>query len=194
MAQAVGRSPLALQSLITQGRDLPSVLPCPVPDDSLLGRYRNAGAYTDCYTTDLLEVVSHQAFVTAFYTTRVFKLERLILKLVVSKPSTDAQAAQLAEGSLDTFSAWSVEDRDESQLLLSDFHGRTKSWLMTAPFESTQGVGTRFYFGSAVVPLRNPDSGMAGLGLMFRPLLGFHKVYSKVLLRAARSRLESGIA
>lgn len=131
---------------------------------------------------------------TAFYTTPVFKLERLVLKLVVSRPSTDAQAAQLAEGNLETFAAWSVEERAENQLLLSDFHGRTKSWLMSAPFGDTENVGTRLYFGSAVVPSRNPRSGMAGPGLAFRLLLAFHKVYSKTLLRAARTRLERRIA
>jgi len=51
----------------------------------------------------------------AFYTTLVFKLERLILKLAVSRPSTDAQAKQLAAGSIDEFSAWHVEARSENQ-------------------------------------------------------------------------------
>jgi hypothetical protein len=31
-------------------------------------------------------------YVNAFYTTRVFRLERIILKWAVSRPSTDAQA------------------------------------------------------------------------------------------------------
>ena len=171
-----------------------SLRPCPLPDGALLERYRRDGAYTDCYATDIDGAVSHQAFVTAFYTTRVFKLERLILKLAVSRPSTDAQAAQLAEGSLDTFAAWSVEDRSENQLLLSDLHGRTKSWLMAVPLKRADGPGTRLYFGSAVVASRNPTTGETRLGQPFRLLLGFHKAYSKILLRAAKSRLETTTA
>lgn len=163
--------------------------PCPIPDGALLGEYRRDGAYTDCYTTDISGAVSHPAFVTAFYTTWVFKLERLILKLAVSRPSTDTQAAQMAEGSLDTFAAWSVERRSENQLLLSDLHGRTKSWLMTVPFEDADGAGTRLYFGSAVVPVLNRKTGATSLGQVFRLLLGFHRLYSKILLRAAKTRL-----
>ena len=48
---------------------------------------------------------------------------------------------------------------------------------------------TRLYFGSAVVPARAKD-GRASLGAGFHSLLGFHRLYSHALLRAARSRLE----
>ena len=58
-------------------------------------------AYTDCYTADISGPVSHAQYVTAFYTTAVFKLERLILKWAVSRPSTDAQAEQMAAGAID---------------------------------------------------------------------------------------------
>ena len=145
---------------------LSAILPCPLPDASLLSRYRlQQGAYTDCYSTEIDGGVSQAEFVEAFYTTWVFKLERTILKWAVARPSTDAQAALLAQGGLDAFSAWTVEDRREDQLLLCDMHGRTRSWLMAAPAES--GNGTRLYFGSAVVPPKDrnpapisaPDSG-----------------------------------
>ncbi len=69
----------------------------------------------------------------AFYTTWIFKLERAILKWAVSRASTDLDAKRLAEGEIDRFSAWSVEDRNDNQLLMSDFQGRTRSWLMTLP-------------------------------------------------------------
>jgi hypothetical protein len=168
-----------------------NIRPCPVPDDALLAAYRANGAYTDCYVTDFAGSVSHEQFVTAFYTTFVFKLERLILKWAVSKPSTDIQAEQLAAGATDAFAAWHVEKRCENQLLMSDFQGRTRSWLMVAPLKTDSGTGTRLYFGSAVVPVKNARTGGSTLGLGFRALLGFHKIYSKVLLRAARSRLNS---
>ena len=168
-----------------------SIQPCSIPDGTLLSNYRRDGVYTDCYAADISGSVSHTQYVAAFYTTVVFKLERLILKWAVSKPSSDAQAKQLADGSIDTFAAWYVEGRSENQLLLSDFRGRTRSWLMAAPLNAEGGRGTRLYFGSAVVPVKNSKTGRSTLGLGFRVLLGFHKIYSKVLLHAAKARLEA---
>ena len=168
-----------------------SIQPCPVPEDALLGACRGNGAYTDCYAADIAGSVSHEQFVTAFYTTFVFKLERMILTWALSRPSTDTQAEQLASGAIDAFAAWHVEKRDVNQLLLSDFQGRTRSWLMVAPLKGDSGPGTRLYFGSAVVPVVNAKTGRSALGPSFQSLLGFHKIYSKVLLHAARSRLNA---
>jgi hypothetical protein len=171
---------------------LSAILPRPLPDISLLSRYRlQQGAYTDCYATEITGRVSQADFVEAFYTTWVFKLERAILKWAVSKPSTDVQAAQLAQGSIDAFSAWTVEDRREDQLLLCDMHGRTRSWLMAVPLDGRSGTGTRLFFGSAVVPAKGKE---ADIGAGFRFLLGFHKLYSKVLLHAAKRRLQARAA
>ena len=167
-----------------------SVQPCSLPDDALLDTYRANGAYTDCYATDIVGSVSHKLFVTAFYTTSLFKLERAILKWTVLKPSTDAEAEQLASGATDVFAAWHVEKRCENQLLMCDLHGRTRSWLMVAPLKTESGPGTRLYFGSAVVPVKSA-TGMLTLGPGFRALLGFHKIYSKALLRAATARLNA---
>ena len=44
-------------------------------------------------------------------------------------------------------------------------------------------------FGSAVVPAVSNDSGRARTGLAYRALLPFHRLYSRLLLRAALSRL-----
>jgi hypothetical protein len=168
---------------ITVTRD--DVRPCELPADALLQRYRASGAYADCYTTTLAHAVSHAEYVQAFYTTAVFKLERLILRVFAARPSTGAQAAALARGALDRFAAWSVEASAPNQLLLCDFTGRTRSWLMVAPLDA----GTRLYFGSAVVPVRDARSGESRMGFGFRALLGFHKLYSRLLLSAARARL-----
>jgi hypothetical protein len=166
-----------------------SIESCPLPDGALLGAYVRAGAYTDCYATDVPDAVSHQQYVAAFYTTWVFKLERLILKWAISKPSTDDQARALAAGTLDAFAAWKVEGRSADQLLLSDMFGSTRSWLMVAALTDASGPRTRLYFGSAVVASRMSRSGKPAMALNFRVLLGFHKLYSQMLLRAARSRL-----
>jgi len=150
-----------------------------LPADALLHRYREQGAYTDCFAIDVPGHVAHAAFVEAFYTTTVFKLERLLLALFVSRPSNDAQARELAGGVREQFAAWSVEARAPGQLLMCDFAGSTRSWLMATP--SAEGGATRLYFGSAVV--RSSQGGA------FKALLGFHKLYSRILLRAAVIRL-----
>jgi hypothetical protein len=168
-----------------------SIQRCPLPDGALLGAYTKNGAYTDCYAVDIAFGVSHAQYVTAFYTTSVFKLERLTLKWAASKPSTDTQAAQLAAGTADSFAVWRVEGRCENQLLLCDLYGRTRSWLMVAPLVTERNAGTRLYFGSAVVPVKNSTTGTSTLGFSFRALLGFHKLYSQVLLHAAKSRLQA---
>lgn len=158
----------------------------PLPDDALLRRYRDNGAYTDCYALDVPRSVTRAQYVEAFYTTWVFKLERAILAAIVSKPSTDAQAAQLARGEREDVSAWEAEAREADQLLMRDFRQRTCSWLMC---RSLQDGGTRLYFGSAVVPETDRHSGEKRMGFVFKALLGFHKLYSRILLRAAASKL-----
>jgi len=143
--------------------------------------------YVDCYATDMQRTVSHAEFVETFYTGSVFKLERWLLKLFAAKASTDEDARQLAAGTRQDFSAWTVEGRATDQLLMCDVRGRTRSWLMVSP--RSEGVGTRLYFGSAVIASKRPTDSKLRLGIVFTMLLGFHKVYSKVLLSAARARL-----
>ena len=91
--------------------------------------------------------MSHSRFVEAFYTSRVFKLERLILKWLVDKPSTDAEAKELAAGVRDRFAAWTVKIATD-QLLMCDYMSATRSWLMVAPCEREGLPATRLHFGS----------------------------------------------
>jgi hypothetical protein len=163
----------------------------PLPDGALLQVYASRGAFTDCYATDIGFPVTNAQYVAAFYTTPIFRLERLILAWALSRPSTDAQAVQLANGLTETFSAWRVEDRREDQLLMSDVRGRTRSWFMVSPVHAGIDVHTRLYFGSAVLPAVNPRTGESGMAAAFSALLGFHHRYSEVLLCSARSRLEA---
>lgn len=165
-----------------------AISPSPLPDSALLALYRRDGAYVDCYASDLGFAVTQVQFVTAFYTIWLFKLERLILKWTISRPSTDAQAAELAAGRFNEFAAWRVEARAPDQLLLTDLYGRTRSWLMVA---ALQRGGTRLYFGSAVVPRAQAPGARPALGFGFCALLGFHKLYSLALLAAARARLRA---
>ena len=63
-----------------------------VPVHSLLSSYIGTGAYVDCYSVDVPTSVTLACFVEAFYTTPLFKLERLLLGLFISRPSTDVEA------------------------------------------------------------------------------------------------------
>ena len=144
-----------------------------LPDNALLQKYVLAGAYTDCFSTDVARDIGLDEYVEAFYTTWLFKLERIILKFAVSKPSSDEQVKALLASQRDTFAAWYVEGRAEDQLLMCDFRDHTRSWFMV-----TRG---RLYFGSAVVPIDRPS---------YKLLIGLHRLYSRALLAAARSRLQ----
>ncbi len=116
-----------------------------------------------------------------------FKVERFLLRVFISRPSTDLQARQLAAGELNEFAAWRVEARADDQLLLCAIDGRTRSWLMISAAE--ESGRTRLYFGSAVVPVRNASTGKSEMGFVFKALLGFHKLCSRALLSAAARRL-----
>lgn len=164
------------------------IRPHPLPAHALLGRYSIEGGYTDCFVTEVPLTVSQAEYVEAFYTSWLFKLERLVL-LLVAKPSRDAHARQLARGERETFAAWSVEARATDQLLVCDYQGKTRSWLMIEPDVSTGAAGTRLYFGTGIVPITERPSGRRRLSVGFGLLVPFHKFYARALLRATRSRL-----
>lgn len=166
-----------------------SIKACSMPDNALLNAYIEGGHYTDCYTTVINGSVSHAEYVFAFYTTSLFKLERIILKYLISKPSSDTEAKQLATGAIYTFAAWTVESRTKDQLLMCDFQGNTRSWFMLEPLHIGDSPKTRLYFGSAIVAHHNPRTGITSIGLGFKALLWVHKLYSRALLYSAQQRL-----
>ena len=158
-----------------------SVRKIDLPGGALLSRYTTSRNYTDCFRLVIEDEVTLDEYIYAFYTTWLFKIERVILRFAVSKPSTKSEARRLADGSIEYFAAWNVEDRRSDQILMCDFHKRTRSWLMVEPLPIGHGIGTQLFFGSAVV-----ESGDARFSL----LLGFHKLYSRALLSTARSRVK----
>jgi hypothetical protein len=161
-----------------------------IPPSALLQAYGVGIGYADCYCATVASETSLESFIGAFYTTPLFKVERAILRWFASKPSSDADALELAKGTSARFAAWKVEERTSNQLLLADFTGRTRSWLMAESLAAEGcGQGTRLYFGSAVVPLKDKDTGNETMGFGFRALLGFHKAYSRLLLQSALSTL-----
>lgn len=160
-----------------------------LPADALLAALRAEGAYTDCYAIEVPGVVTLSEFVTAFYTTPLFKAERWILAVTMRRPSTDAEAASVARGERANFAAWSIGGRTNDQLLMRDFAGRTCSWFKVEPLGPTAGAGTRLLFGSAVIPQHDSRTGAPRMGAAFSLLLPFHRLYSVLLLAAARRRV-----
>jgi len=159
---------------------MPSIRAASLPGEALLASYSASGAYTDCYVVSVPGQASLAQFMAAFYTTRIFKLERWLLERFLRLPSSDKEAQLLAQGQVERFAAWHVEARASNQALLAA--GRTRSWLMVAPAGS--GSDTTLFFGSAVVQRKG-----GGLGWQFSALLGFHKLYSRMLLGAAARRV-----
>ena len=162
---------------------------CPLPAAALLRRYTESGAYTDCYSVLADSAAGFEAYVKAFYTTWLFRLERAILRVLANKPSTNEQLDDMIAGRGEDFAAWHVEGRAERQLILCDFQGNTRSWLMSDP-PAPDGT-TRLYFGSAVVTRKRAADGQARMSVAFRWLIGFHRLYSRALLGAAVQRLKN---
>ena len=151
-----------------------------LPAGALLERYRIEGGHVDCYTAEVPFAVDLSSLITAFYTSGAFRPERWLLGALLGKRANDRDVAALAAGTVQRFSAWSVEDRREDEILLCDFQGKTRSWLKVLPIPG----GTRLHFGSAVVPTKSRTDKAA-----FSLLLGFHRLYSRILLRGAVRRL-----
>jgi hypothetical protein len=153
----------------------------PLPAGSLLALHSAPGDRTDCFTAVVPGHVALEAYVEVFYTSRGFLPERVFLRLL-GRGASALEVAALARGESKTFAAWRVEARGERELLLADWLGRTRSWLMVEPLDDGR---TRLRFGSGIVGRAGPRAERA----LFRLLLPVHAVYSRLLLRAAATRL-----
>jgi hypothetical protein len=143
--------------------------------------YVGQGAtYTDCFEVMSPAAVTLPDFIEAFYTTWLFKLERLVLSIVLRRRIRDADVRAMAMGG-DSFAVWGVEARDDAQILLHDQMWHTRSYLAVA---LQKGGGTRLIFGSAVVA---PDD--KPLGRLVQITTPLHRFYSKALLLLAERNL-----
>ena len=173
-------------------------------EDSLLKTHRGAvhperwGNYGDCFSVAVERVVPLADFVFAFYTSRLFRIERSILRVLAGARADNADARALAQGSATTYSVWYAGERTATQLLMCDRYERTRSWFRVVPLD---GDRTLLQFGSAVAAApENAAPGKAAHGKAakvsppsagFRVLLRFHILYSQLLLSAARAGLMS---
>ena len=141
-----------------------------LPPGSLLAKHAGPDDYTDCFVRTVPGTVSLSEYITRFYSSWAFLPERKLLGLI-GRGANHADIAALAEGGTESFAAWDVIARTETEYFARDFQGRTASWLKVEPSED--GASTKLYFGSLVV---KPDSAV------FKALMGFHVAYAKVLL------------
>ncbi|MCR8826408.1 hypothetical protein [Pseudosulfitobacter koreensis] len=167
-----------------------NVTPQEMPVGSLIAEQAaQPGYFTDCYACVVPGQVSLADYVTAFYTTPLFRAERLVLRLAARAPSTDVQARAVAEGEAERFAVWQVAARRADEMLLAERSGRTKSWFSVA----VQGADTKLFFGSVVVPVKG-KSGKMVLGPVFDSLKTAHALYSRALLAsAARGLAATGV-
>ncbi|HEY2682441.1 MAG TPA: hypothetical protein VGI93_02950 [Steroidobacteraceae bacterium] len=161
-----------------------------VPQHALLrthgGRHPERwGGYQDCFRVRISGSISLAEFVFAFYTSRVFKLERLLLRTFLGIRSSDEDAQTLIAGTTDTFAAWYQGARTPSELLMCDRFESTRSWFMVEP---VAGGASELCFGSAVAS----GLGRSAMPSRFRLLLVFHVLYSQVLLHSAVRGLVRG--
>lgn len=166
---------------------MPKVFTTELPKSALSSSYKAQGAFVDCYYLDILQDISLDKYIQAFYTTPLFKLERSLLSLATFKRANDDGAVELSLGKSEHYSIWTVEGRESNQIMLRDFSGNTRSWLMVE--DKKNEIGTRLYFGSVVVPKDRKNNGQASFGKLFHFLGSFHKIYSKALLSAAYRKL-----
>lgn len=163
-----------------------------VSDDSLLRTFRGGShperwrTYVDCFCTRVADDVSLSDFVFAFYTSALFRIERWILRVTIGAASIDADARAVATGSAKTFAAWYVGERTADQLLMCDRYESTRSWFRVVPLNDG---GTLLQFGSGIAARASKNGGGMTISRGFRFLVGFHVVYSRLLLWQASRRV-----
>jgi hypothetical protein len=174
-----------------------SIVQCPLADDALLRTYLGDvhpewwAGQGDCFCITVPGAVPLGDFVFAFYTAPVFRIERWLLSVIAGARSTDADARAVADGSGESFAVWRMVARTDTQLVMGDRYGRTRSWFRVVP---ANGGGTVLQFGSAVASRRDGPGREPRPSLVFRLLLRFHVIYSQVLLWSAKRGVMRGQA
>ncbi|MEM9388014.1 MAG: hypothetical protein AAGA68_23365 [Pseudomonadota bacterium] len=158
-----------------------------LPAGALLQAYQRPNCYVDCFSVFCTSGVEHSRWVRAFLDSRVFRLERAVLRTLASADSSDEAVAALITGGAETFAVWTVEHRTPQELLLRDRTARTRTWWRTQP--ETHGV--RLYFGSALVPKVNEDGEQHGTLGPWRWTIPLHRAYSRWLVSSACERLQA---
>ncbi|MEP5155338.1 hypothetical protein [Planktotalea sp.] len=160
----------------------------PLPPHAFLDRFSSeAGAHTDCYVTEVPAHVDLERFIATFFDTWVFRLERKLLAIFARQSSGQEDVKALAHGASEKLAMWRLVERDENQILLRVGDGPIRSWLMRSDLQA----GTQLYFGSALLAVAKDKRGNPSVGFFANALMGFHRLYSRILLQAAARKLSS---
>ncbi|MEO0665459.1 MAG: hypothetical protein AAFY97_06945 [Pseudomonadota bacterium] len=143
-----------------------------IPDGSLIARYKGQGNHVDAYVASTARYVDLPTYIAAFFSTSVFRAERLLLS-ISGKQSSDDQVADLAAGRGEHIAAWKVEERSANELLLEATGTPIRTWLAVEP------DGTALWFGSVVLAKKGR------IPLLARVMMPGHALYSRILLSAA---------
>jgi hypothetical protein len=151
------------------------------PEGAFIRQYTTTlGGYSDCYYIDIQQDVSLSDYILTFFSTPIFRMERLLLNLVPSGRSNEQCVLDLAAGTGNKMAGWKTENRDDNQLLLAVGDGPIRTWLMVQGSPSSKT--TRLYFGSAALPTSMTKEGHPKLAIVFRLFAGLHIFYSRLLL------------
>lgn len=171
----------------------PRVARIPVPDGSLMAQFRDMpGCQADAYQGQVTGPVTLGDHIAVFFDTPPFRLERLLLRVFAGRATSAADVAALADGRAARFAIWQVVDRTETEIMLAVDRSRIRTWLAVVPPPAGVDQPTMLQFGSAVLPISVSADGKGRIGFLFRALTGFHDLYSRLLLRAAISKLTGG--
>ena len=153
-----------------------------IPSPSLVDtHYSKSSERIDCYRIFVENSTNLESFVGCFYRGRLFRIERALISLVTGHKSSHAQLDELLSKKTKIFSAWTECQRNENQLIMCDYQGRTCSWFMVEPHKN----GTYLYFGT-VLKRTNYFPRFEWLSKpIFTLLLPVHGLYSRLLLSAA---------
>lgn len=152
----------------------------PVPADALISGYANGSNHVDAYRVAVPATVPLSEYITAFFQTPLFRMERTLLSAIGRVPSDADQIEALALGKGSQMAAWKEEARSETEILLAVSGAPIRTWLATEG-----GAQPALWFGSVALT-RNGK-----LPFAVRALMPVHALYSRVLLASAARALRA---
>ncbi|MFT6557059.1 hypothetical protein [Sneathiella sp.] len=163
-----------------------------IPDSSYMQVYdKTPGCQTDAFCFKVDFSVSLEHFIHAFFDSPIFRLERLLIRILTRKQAGLIQVKKLASGTEKTFAVWQVAKRSNREILMKVGTGPIRSWLAAYPDQEGR---TSLYFGSAVLPTKGGKNGSQQVGFLFQATAWFHEFYSRLLLQSAAKNLAKHLA
>ncbi|MTI09151.1 hypothetical protein [Curvivirga aplysinae] len=159
-----------------------------IPLNSFMNFYHESpGHHADAFVGQIDGIVTLEDYILAFFDSPIFRIERSILSLFLLRRIKQSEIKELASGRSQQFALWKTKKRNEEELLLEVGDSQIRTWFHT---EQEQSNKTKLYFGSAIVPDTTSKNAKEGIGFTFRFFMGFHKLYSRILLQSALKKLK----